>query len=97
MTPFSTGCYEGLQVDSRLYFNRFKAAEYLAFRKLKFLTRFRADDADPHGHKWEVGYRGTGLKALEAKLRAAGFAIRKRDYTSPTRSVFFVLENGGGS
>ena len=89
--------YEGLQVDFRLYFNRFKAAEYLAFRKLKFLTRFRADDADPHGHKWEVGYRGTGLKALEAKLRAAGFAIRKRDFTSPTRSVFFVLENGGGS
>ena len=89
--------YGGLQLDLRLYLNPFKAAQSFAFRKLKFLTRFREDDADPHGHKWEVGYRGTGLSALEAKLRAAGFAIRTRDFTSPTRSVFFVLENGGGS
>ena len=86
--------YEGLQLDIRLYLNRFKAAQSVAFRKLRFLRSFRFDAvADPQCHKWEVGYRGTSLRALERKLKGAGFRIRRRDFTSPCRSVFFVLDN----
>lgn len=86
--------YEGLQLDIRLYLNRFKAAQSVAFRKLRFLRSFRFDAvADPQCHKWEVGYRGTSLRALERKLKGAGFRICRRDFTSPCRSVFFVLDN----
>lgn len=88
--------YQGFQGDLRVYFNRHTARRMVSLKSLKFLKAFEFDaEADPYGHKWEVGYRGTGLGALEDKLTAAGFRIRRREFTSPTRSVFFVLENTG--
>lgn len=86
--------YQGLQIDWRLYLNRFVWRHSFAFKKLKFLTTFRFDAAaDPWCHKWEVGYRSTGVKALEAKLTGAGFTIRERTFSSPCRSVFYLLDN----
>lgn len=86
--------YMGFQLDWRLYLNLHRWRHAFSFKKLKFLKRFRFDaEADPWGHKWEVGYRGHSLKDLEAKLRGAGFDIARRDFTSPCRSVFYVLKN----
>jgi hypothetical protein len=85
--------YQGLQLDLRVYANRFVWRPAFAFKKFYGLRRFRPDVArDPHGHKWEAGYKGYSLKALEAKLVAAGWRVRRRDFTSPTRSVFYLLE-----
>ena len=84
--------YMGLQLDWRLYFNSHRLRTSLSFKKLNFLKRFRFDDeADPWGHKWEVGYRGRSLKALEAKFAAAGWAVQAREFTAQTRSVFYRL------
>lgn len=85
--------YQGLQLDFRLYANPHRWRAAFAFKKLYGLRRFRPDAArDPHGHKWEAGYRGHSLKALEAKLAHAGWRVRRRDFTSPTRSVFYLLQ-----
>lgn len=84
--------YMGLQLDWRLYFNAHRWRSKFSFKKLNFLKTFRFDDqADPWGHKWEVGYRGRGLRDLEAKLSATGWNIAQREFTSPTRSVFYRL------
>lgn len=86
--------YQGVQIDWRLYLNRFVWRHSFAFKKLKFLKTFHFDAAgDPWCHKWEVGYRGTSVMALEAKLVGAGFAIRERAFSSPCRSVFYLLAN----
>ncbi|MEQ9639428.1 MAG: hypothetical protein RIM84_05325 [Alphaproteobacteria bacterium] len=85
--------YQGLQLDLRLYLNPHRWRGGFAFKKLYGLRRFRADaDGDPWGHKWEAGYRGHSLKAVQAKLAAASWRVRRRDFTSPTRSVFYLLE-----
>ena len=84
--------YMGLQLDWRLYLNALTWRSAFSLKKFKSLARFRPDEeADPLCHKWEVGYRGTGLKALEDKLRDNGWRIERREFTSPTRSVFFLL------
>ena len=55
-----------------------------SLKSLKFLKTFKFDaGADPYGHKWEVGYRGHGLGALEAKLTGAETAIQAEN--SPPR------------
>ncbi len=82
--------YQGFQLDARLYLNAHRLRQYFAFKKLNFLRRFRPD-GDPAGHHWEIGYRGHSLAAFEAKFAAAGLAIERRDFTSPTRSVFYLL------
>ena len=88
--------YQGFQADIRAYVNRHTARQMFSLKSLKFLKTFKFDaGADPYGHKWEVGYRGHGLGALEAKLTGAGLKIHRREFTSPTRSVFFVLQNPG--
>ncbi|MBH64269.1 MAG: hypothetical protein CL569_17850 [Alphaproteobacteria bacterium] len=88
--------YQGFQGEFRAYFNGHTARQMMSLKSLKFLKKFTFDaESDPYGHKWEVGYRGHGLKALESKLTGAGFRIHRRDFTSPTRSVFFVLQNPG--
>ena len=88
--------YQGFQADVRAYINRHTARQMFSLKSLKFLKTFKFDAAaDPYGHKWEVGYRGHGLGALEAKLTGAGLKIHRRAFTSPTRSVFFVLRNTG--
>ncbi|MCU0986515.1 MAG: class I SAM-dependent methyltransferase [Acetobacteraceae bacterium] len=48
---------------------------------------------DPMGHKWEVGYRGTSRAAWEAALAAAGWTIRARVLTAPTRSIMHLCDN----
>ncbi|MDP6344871.1 MAG: class I SAM-dependent methyltransferase [Alphaproteobacteria bacterium] len=83
--------YMGFQIDWRLYLNGRASYSKFSFKKLNFLRRFRPDDNDPWGHKWEAGYRGHGLAALDGKIRRAGWRIERRDFTSPTRSVFYLL------
>ena len=86
--------YQAFQGELRAYFNRHTLRRMVSLKSFKFLKTFEFDaQADPYGHKWEVGYRGYGLNALEAKLTAAGLRIHRREFTSPCRSVFFVLEN----
>lgn len=88
--------YQGFQVEVRAYVNRLTVRQMFSLKSLKFLKTFKFDaKADPYGHKWEVGYRGHGLGALEAKLTEAGLKIHRREFTSPTRSVLFVLQNAG--
>jgi hypothetical protein len=86
--------YQGFQLDARIYLNAHRLRQYFAFKKFNFLRRFRPHD-DPtgnhSGHQWEIGYRGHSLAAFEAKLEAAGLIIERRDFTSPTRSVFYLL------
>ena len=89
--------YEGLQVEARLYANAHRAKWNFALKKLKLLRSFRPDlEGDPEGHRWELGYRGRSLAAFERKLRGAGLTIAKRDFTSPCRSVFYLLDNVAG-
>lgn len=84
--------YEGLQFDFWVYLNRFQIRRRSAFKKGRSMRAF-TPDADPYGHKWECGYRDRGLTAWESKLRAAGWQIRRREFTTPCRSVFHLLEN----
>jgi hypothetical protein len=83
--------YMGFQIDWRLYLNRTAFRSKFSFKKLNFLRRFQIDQSDLWGHKWEAGYRGHSLAALQAKINAAGWHIERRDFTSPTRSVFYLL------
>jgi hypothetical protein len=83
--------YMGFQIDWRLYLNAVTARSKFSFKKLNFLRRFQPDPTDPWGHKWEAGYRGHSLAALQAKIKAAGWRMERRDFTSPTRSVFYLL------
>ena len=83
--------YSAFQIDVSLYVNRFCFRESFALKKLRFLKSF-TPHVDPLGHRWEVGYRGSSLRAWEAKLRGAGWRILQREFTNPTRSVFHVLE-----
>jgi len=85
--------YMGFQLEWRVYLNAHRWRRSFSLKWLKFLKPFRFDErADPWGHKWEVGYRGRSLADLEAKLAATGWRIRRRDFTSPCRSVFYLLE-----
>ena len=88
--------YQGFQVDARIYLNAHRVRRTFAFKKLKFLRPFKPDlEGDPKSHRWELGYRGRSLAAFERKLRTAGFTVAKRDFTSPCRSVFYLLDNVG--
>ncbi|HIF09339.1 MAG TPA: class I SAM-dependent methyltransferase [Sneathiellales bacterium] len=86
--------FMGFQIDWRLYLNATTLRGKFSFKKLNFLRRFKIDRQDPWGHKWETGYKGHSLAALEAKILAAGWHIARRDFTSPTRSVFYLLSPG---
>ena len=83
--------FEGFQFDLSLYFNWHTWRRAFALKKFRGFRTFTTP-SDPYGHKWELGYRGYGLRALEKKLNAAGFKIRKREFISPTRSVFYLLD-----
>jgi hypothetical protein len=47
----------------------------------------------PMGHQWEVGYRGSSLATWEEALAAAGWSVRERVFTAPTRSVMHLCAN----
>jgi hypothetical protein len=49
-------------------------------------------EADPLGHTWDVGDRGTSLAVWEGALAAAGWRIRDRVFTTPTRSVMHLCD-----
>lgn len=83
--------YAGFQLDWRIYFNPHKAFSRFSFKKFGWLREFRKH-TEPWGHKWEAGYKGCFLKMLEQKFSATGWAVQKRDFSSPCRSVFYVLE-----
>ena len=83
--------YEAFQFELSLYLNRWAVRQRLQLKKLRFLRRF-APGPEPDGHRWEIGYRGHGLKTWETMLQRSGWTIRKRDFTHPCRSVFHVLE-----
>ncbi len=85
--------FMGFQIEWRLYLNLYEWRSKFSWKKLNSLREFQFDEeADPWGHKWEVGYRGYPLTALEAKLTKSGWSICRLEFTSPTRSVFFVLK-----
>jgi hypothetical protein len=87
--------YQGFQLDVRLHLTLRSARQWFSLKWPRFWRDFRFDpEADPWGHKWEVGYRGRGLGDVETKLAAAGWRIRRRTFTSPTRSVFWLLDPG---
>ena len=83
--------YEGFQVGFSLYFNPFTWRRTFFLKKFRRFRRFRPD-ADPLGHKWEVGYRGYALRRWEEAIRAAGWTVRRRAFTSGCRSVFHLCE-----
>ncbi|MEX2649835.1 MAG: hypothetical protein WD673_12560 [Alphaproteobacteria bacterium] len=83
--------YEGFQLSLSLYLNRHRVEHSLQFKKLRFLRRF-VPSAQPGGHQWEIGYRGTSLTIWERTLAAAGWRIARREFSHPCRSVFHVLE-----
>ena len=87
--------YMGFQIDWRLYLNAFTWRSKLSFKKLNFLRPFKIDESNPWDHKWEAGYKGYSLAAIETKIAAAGWRIIRRDFTSPTRSVFYLLDPKG--
>lgn len=85
--------FMGFQLDARLHVTLRSARQWFSLKWPRFWRDFEFDaEADPYGHKWEVGYRGRSLAAVEAKLAAAGWRVRNRVFTSPTRSVFWLLD-----
>jgi len=86
--------YEGPQVGLSIYANAFTARFALSLKKFKLFKKFRPD-ADPWGHKWELGFRGIALRRWEAVIRAAGWRIVGREFTHPCRSVFHLCERDG--
>lgn len=88
--------YQGTQLFVRLYANRHTFKEHVAFKKLRFLRPFTYDAAaDPHGHKWEIGYRGRSLRRFEEDLAGLGFRILRREFSYPSYTVFHTLEAPG--
>lgn len=83
--------YEAIQVYFEIYFNGMSLKQRSQFKKGRSLKAFKPD-GDPLGHKWEIGYKETPLKAWEALIEASGWRIAKRDFISPTRSVFHRME-----
>ncbi len=85
--------YEGFQIFFQGYLNGHTARHMFQWRKLRAMRHFAKgpDDDRPETHKWEVGYRGYSLACWESKLRKSGWRILAREFTSPTRSVFHVL------
>ncbi len=99
---FASGCewllvsvpYQGFQLDFRLFFNLYKFKKNFSLKILKFLRKFRFDiNSDPYGHKWEIGYKEYSLSKLEKKIKRVGYHIHIRDFSSPCRSVFYILRN----
>lgn len=85
--------YEGPQAGLSLYLNPHRRPRLKFFRKLHFLRRFPEPQSDAwENHRWEIGYRDYPLRKLIRALEAAGFRVRRREFTSGTRSVFLVCE-----
>lgn len=82
--------YAGFQIDFRLYVNAYLAKSKFSWKKFKHFFKFKRDP-EPWGHKWEAGYRGFSLDQIEEKIHSADWSIARRVFTSPCRSVFYLL------
>ena len=90
--------FQGTQLFFQIYWNRYIFHEHLSFKKLRFLRPFEFDSqADPYGHKWEIGYKGCSLKQFEKIFEQIGFNILKRDFSYPSYCVLHMLEATGRS
>lgn len=86
--------YEGAQIGWSFYANGHTARHRLFTRWLRFVQTFKVKSpADIGTHKWEVGYRGYSLAALEAKVAESGWRPVERRFTEGCRSVFLVCRN----
>lgn len=83
--------FEGLQLEAWFAVNLHRVRRRLTLKKGRSRRTF-VPDADPHGHKWECGYRGHALADWERVLTDAGWRIVHREFTFACRSVFHVLE-----
>ncbi len=83
--------YEGFQFSWSFYVNRFTWRQYLSLKKF---SRFRVfvPDADPWGHKWELGFKDYGVKNWEGVIAEAGWTILQREFSHPCRSAFHLCE-----
>jgi len=86
--------YEGLQFGFSIYANPFVWRQYLSLKKLRRFRDFEPDP-DPWGHKWELGYKGFGVKRWEGVIADAGWTIKRREFSHPCRSVFHLCERSG--
>ncbi len=86
--------YEGAQLCLSLYCNGQTFRHRLFTRTFRFLAPFKpASATDIDAHKWEVGYRGTSLRALKGKIDAARWHVVEQSFTADCRSVFLVCRN----
>lgn len=84
--------YEGFQFYYEIYFNMFFFWSRFQMRKLVHLLKFKPDQTNPYGHKWELGYKGLPLRRWEEAIKSSGWRIRRRSFSFATRTVFHVLE-----
>jgi SAM-dependent methyltransferase len=82
--------YMGFQITFDLYLNARAMRHYFSMKKLLSRKAFTPEPAG--GHQWEIGYKGYRLSRWEECLRDCGWAIRRREFTAHTRSVFHLLE-----
>lgn len=82
--------YMAFQVTFDLYANRQGLRHYFSMKKLLSRKVFRREP--PGGHQWEIGYKGYTLRRWEARLAECGWAVRAREFTAHTRSVFHLLQ-----
>lgn len=47
---------------------------------------------EPHGHKWELGYKEYPLEKLTNTLKNAGFSVTKMDYVGSVQSAFILCQ-----
>jgi hypothetical protein len=80
----------GFQITFDLYLNARAIRHYFSMKKLLSRREFAPEPAG--GHQWEIGYKGFPLGRWEERLRECGWAIRRREFTAHTRSVFHLLE-----
>lgn len=66
-----------------------------AYAKWREALRRFTPHADPLGHKWELGTPGHPLRGWERAIRDAGWRIRERRFSAPTRSAFHLCEADG--
>jgi len=82
--------YRCLSIDARLIVNPFSSMfKWIMKLPTKAFQAFKPDP-EPHGHKWELGYKGHALDKLTSALDQAGFRVEKQDYVGSVQSVFML-------
>ena len=82
--------YRCMSIDARLVVNPFaKVFKWIWKLPTKAFRDF-TPHPEPHGHKWELGYKGYPLEKLTDALLAAGYRVEKKDYAGAVQSVFLL-------